>query len=150
MPAEDEGPKEGAEEDANDEVAIVIHRKQHDDVRNGELRHVQKGADELLEDVGSEGLRLEQRRRRLGGRSLVRIVRGSIETRSGCRGRRGVLYVGADDVRIELARGAAQSFKTHDEQEHADAGSCEHAFARDVPALGDETSVDRVPIPQHL
>jgi len=60
VPAEDERPDESADEDADDEVPVEVHGQQHDDVGDSELSHVQKCADELLEEVGREGLRLEK------------------------------------------------------------------------------------------
>jgi hypothetical protein len=66
VPAEDESSDEGTKEDADDEVPVVVHGKQHDDVSDGELSHVQKSSDELLEDVGREALGLEKWRGRLG------------------------------------------------------------------------------------
>ena len=66
MPTEDKSPNKGPQENANDHVPVVVHRKQHHNVRDRELRHVQKSSDELLEDVRSErSLRLEKRRGRL-------------------------------------------------------------------------------------
>lgn len=44
----------------------------------------------------------------------------------------------ACNVCVVLARGAVESFKRYYEQEDADAGAREHAFASDVPAAGDE------------
>ena len=62
MPAEDESSDESTNEDADDEIPVEVHGEQHDNVGNGELSHVQECSDELLEEVGCEGLRLEKRR----------------------------------------------------------------------------------------
>lgn len=60
VPTEDERSNESTNKDADDEVPVEVHGEQHDDVGDGELSHVQECADELLEEVGREGLRLEE------------------------------------------------------------------------------------------
>lgn len=65
MPAEDKCSDEGPKEDADDEVPVEVHGQQHNNVGDGKLSHVQERANELLEEVGREGLRLEKWRGRL-------------------------------------------------------------------------------------
>lgn len=65
MPAEDECSNERTEEDADDKIPVEVHGQQHNDVGDGKLSHVQERANELLEEVGREGLRLEKWRGRL-------------------------------------------------------------------------------------
>jgi hypothetical protein len=56
LPIEDEGTNEGAYEDAKDKIAVVVHRKKHDDVCEAELHHMETSADSLLQDAWSECL----------------------------------------------------------------------------------------------
>jgi len=58
MPPEDERSNKSAQKDRDDDVSVEVHGQQHDDVRNGELQHMDERADELLEDVWGEGARL--------------------------------------------------------------------------------------------
>lgn len=75
MPTEDECSHKGTDENADDEIPVVVHCQKHDDVSDSELCHVEESPDQLLEDSGSEGLlALEQWCRCLGGRRLVRTA----------------------------------------------------------------------------
>lgn len=56
----------------------------------------------------------------------------------------------ASEVNVVLGRQTAKENSDECEEEDADAGSCELGVAVDVPRRGDETGVDRVPVPQHL
>ena len=111
VPAKDESPDEGSKEDADNDVAVVVHREQHDDVGNGELSHVQKRSHKLLEEIGREGLRCEEWRGGLGGRGLAGIVRSVLDASGSRRGEGGVLQMRAHDVSIVLARGSSESFE---------------------------------------
>lgn len=71
MPAGDEVTDESANEDADDDVPIVVHGEEHDEVRHSELQHVQQCADELLEDGRCEARCLDGI-----GRSLARVGGG--------------------------------------------------------------------------
>lgn len=67
MPAKNKSPNKSSQENADDHVPVVVHRKQHHNIRDSELCHMQESPDELLEDVwGESSLRLEKRCRRLG------------------------------------------------------------------------------------
>jgi hypothetical protein len=81
VPAKDEGSHESTKEDADDDVPVVVHREQHDDVGDRELSHVQERSHELLEQIGCEGLRLEEWRGRLGRRGFAWVVRSILEAR---------------------------------------------------------------------
>jgi hypothetical protein len=78
LPLEDESPQISTDEDGDDDVAVIVHSQaacsiqrhqytfttvrgglansQHDEVRHGELCHVQQGTNGLLEDARSEAL----------------------------------------------------------------------------------------------
>lgn len=49
IPREDEEAKEGPDEDAEEDVPIVIHGQEHDHVRDCKLQRVDEGANGLLE-----------------------------------------------------------------------------------------------------
>jgi hypothetical protein len=54
IPREDEESQKGANENADDEVAVVVHDEQHDEVRYTELNHVHQGSDWLLRKTRQE------------------------------------------------------------------------------------------------
>lgn len=51
LPREDKRSQERSDEDADDDVPVVVHGKQHDKIRNRELSHMEHGPDKLLEQV---------------------------------------------------------------------------------------------------
>lgn len=57
LPPKDEVPEICANEDADDDVSVVVHGKQHDEVCDSKLQHMKESADCLLEDAGAELLR---------------------------------------------------------------------------------------------
>jgi hypothetical protein len=57
LPPEDEVSEICANEDTDDDVSVVIHGKQHDEVCDSELKHMEESANSLLEDAGAELLR---------------------------------------------------------------------------------------------
>lgn len=150
FPREEKRPQERSDEDADDDVPVVVHGQQHDEIRNRELGHMERGPDKLLEqrrphraviDTSSGG------GGDIGVRTLVRgRGRGAVTFWDGsscsCRRRqRGHLppHTGtADDVGVVFAAHAAQEFKNHDEADDTDAGAAEHAVGGDVPVFGDE------------
>jgi hypothetical protein len=48
IPAEDEGPEKGANEDAHDKIPVIVHRQQHDEIGHTKLQHMQECSDKLL------------------------------------------------------------------------------------------------------
>lgn len=127
-PVADELAQPCTDEDTDDDVAVVVHGEQHDDVGGTESTGVDKSTDELLERGGTEG-------------------QGSAV---GAMGRGGCTTVELSiQGRIVLLAQAAEEFDGHDEEDDADAGASEHALGPDVPLLRDEAGVDGVPIPQH-
>jgi hypothetical protein len=48
FPIEDERSQQRTDEDTDDDVSIVIHCKQHDEVGHSELQHMQQSSDRLL------------------------------------------------------------------------------------------------------
>lgn len=148
LPVEHKGSQVRAEEDADNDVSVVVHGEQHDKVSHSELHHVQKRADRLLTDVGAEG-----RDANGAGGSAVGGLAAIRASSIVANRRRRTLELGdvlADDVAVEFLDGAAESFEGHDKEEDADAGSGEHALGSDVPRGGDETRIDGVPVPKHL
>lgn len=81
IPRKDEESDEGTNENTDDEVAVVVHCKQHDEVCHTELDHVQQSSDDLLRKAEAKaagcrdgiGKKLHQRSRtRVAvGRALV-------------------------------------------------------------------------------
>ena len=150
FPLEDEGAYVGADEDTDDDVPIVVHGQEHNEVRHCELHHVEECPDCLFEDGRAETL---------GGKSTLQ---------GDCRiGRRGSFWrtslaiidagrggwsgnVLADEVAVVLLNRAAHKLERHDQQDDADARSREHARRPDVPRRREEARVDCVPIPEHL
>jgi hypothetical protein len=134
LPTKDEVSKIRSDEDANDEVPIVVHGEKHDKVGDGKLTHVKERTDGLLKEVWAEFLSLS----RSGG---VRFSRGSgvlawaIMIGRGGRGwrrseRTGVL---SDDVTVVLFAGAAKELEKDYEKDDADAAAGKHTLGRDVP-----------------
>ncbi|KAL3958604.1 hypothetical protein ACCO45_006766 [Purpureocillium lilacinum] len=169
LPLEDEGPKEGAEDDAHDDVNVEVHGQlwscqqpkralsgqkpadtyQHEKVRDRELEKVQEGADRLLEDVGPEG-RHDGRTDTAGGGG---DRRGSVLATDGAAVGTCALVLGdvlADEEAVELLDGAADELERHGEEEDADAGTGEHAARGDVPLAREEARVDGVEVEEHL
>lgn len=54
FPTEDEITNESPNQDTDDEIPIVIHSEQHDEVRHPKLDHMQKRPDHLLEKTRPE------------------------------------------------------------------------------------------------
>lgn len=73
LPTTDEVSKICADEDADNDVSVVVHGEQHDKVCYCELEHMKQSADCLLDDAGAEVLGCSCRHcgRR---RSLTRVV----------------------------------------------------------------------------
>lgn len=144
---EHKGSQVRAEEDADNDVSVVVHGEQHDKVSHSELHHVQKRADRLLADVGAEGRDANG----AGGRAVGGLA--AIRTSSIVANRRRRTFelghVLADDVAVEFLDGAAEGFEGHDKEEDTNARSGEHALGGDVPRAGDETGIDGVPVPKH-
>lgn len=158
LPLKDEGAKISTDEDADDEVTVVVHGQQHDKVRDSKLNHVYQRTDCLLEHAWAEG-----RHGGAGRASQLAIVDGfeallgGIGWGSGlgcCGGGGGRLLelVGVllHDEAVVLLGQAAEELEGHDEEDDADAGAGEHALGLDLPGLGDEAGVDDVPVPEHL
>lgn len=57
LPPKDEVANVCADEDTDDEISIVVHGEQHDEVRNSKLQHMQKRTDSLLQNCRAETLR---------------------------------------------------------------------------------------------
>lgn len=55
LPSKDEGAKVSTDEDADDEITVVVHGQQHDKVRDSKLNHVYQCTDGLLEHAWAEG-----------------------------------------------------------------------------------------------
>lgn len=158
LPLKDEGAKIGTDEDADDEVTVVVHGQQHDKARDSKLNHVYQRTDGLLEHAWAEG-----RHGDAGRASQLAAVDG-LEARLGgigwgsglgCGGggRGRFLELGGvllDDEAVVLLGQAAEELEGHDEEDDADAGAGEHALGLDLPGLGDEAGVDDVPVPEHL
>jgi hypothetical protein len=154
---EDKGAKVGTDEDADDEVTVVVHGQQHDKVRNGKLNHVYQRTDCLLEHAWAEGRhggadRASQLAAVDGLEALGGIGWGS---RLGCGGggsRRFLELVGVllDDEAVILLGQAAEEFQGHDEEDDTNARAGKHALGLDLPGLGDEAGVNDVPVPEHL
>lgn len=53
------------------------------------------------------------------------------------------------DAAVKLARQASPRLNRHAEEEDAKHTAGKHAFGGDVPRLGEEARVDRVPVPEH-
>jgi hypothetical protein len=51
IPTKYQRSQERVNKDANDDIAIVIHRKQHDEISHAKLQHVQERSNKLLLDV---------------------------------------------------------------------------------------------------
>ena len=49
LPRKDKRAEKRPDEDTYDYVPVEIHRKQHDEIRNGELEQMQRCANELLD-----------------------------------------------------------------------------------------------------
>lgn len=49
IPGENEESNEGPNEDADEDISVVVHCQEHDHVRHGELQRVDTGANGLLE-----------------------------------------------------------------------------------------------------
>jgi hypothetical protein len=156
LPPEYEVTQVCANEDADDEVSVVVHGQQHDKVRDSECTHVQCRPDRLLYNAWSELARCH----RHGAASNWRLLRGRILShavvirRGGSEGtgRRGNECLGVllNDEAVVLLGRAAQELEEDDEEDDADAGTGKHGFGAYVPGLCDETCVDDVPVPQHL
>lgn len=65
--------KDAAEDDGDDNVAVVGHGNQHDQVSTSELDTIQKRTQELLPHFGSEAHRVN------GGLSAARLASGNAE-----------------------------------------------------------------------
>jgi len=127
LPAEDEVSKICANEDADDDVSVVIHCKQHDEVCDCELQHMEKSTNSLLEDTGAEILRSES----CASRGSLAVVGRSRGCNGGCRS------VGSEvllnDVAVILFAGAAKEFEKNHKENDADARTCEHALRGNTP-----------------
>lgn len=54
LPGKDKRPQIRPDEYADDKIPVVVHGQQHDEIRHGKRRHVQQGADTLLDEGGAE------------------------------------------------------------------------------------------------
>ena len=53
LPRKDKCAQKRPDEYTYDDIPVEVHRKQHDEIRNRELQHVQQSADELLDECGA-------------------------------------------------------------------------------------------------
>lgn len=139
LPREDERPEIRSDEDAYNDIAVVVHSKQHNKVRNRELQHVQQSADSLLDHVGPEFL-FKTSARYDAIRFRRAVLRGTARNR--CR-RRSFTNMLADEVSIILFTRAAKEFQDHDEDDDSDARAGEHAVGSDVPGTGEKAFASR-------
>lgn len=126
-----ERPEVRADEDANDNVAIVVHCKQHDEIGNGKLDHVQQRPGSLFQYTRPEPLGLRCALTRWSGTRrrgwLIAVVPRCAGFESGSRG------VLLDEISIILLDGAAHELQRHGQQEDADARAGKHAGGGVVP-----------------
>lgn len=156
LPLEDKGAEEGAKEDAEQQVAVVVHGEQHEDIADEKGEHVQESPDGLLQNIWSErGNGTAAAAGDCRGGRLVGAVEGGAAA-CGCGGDGDGdgdgLTLGdvlPDEVSVVFLDGAAEELEGQGEEEDADAGAGEHGGRGDAPLGGEEAGVDGVEVEQH-
>ena len=53
LPREQKRAQKRPDKDTDDHVAVEVHCQQHDEIRHGELQHVQERANRVLDEAGA-------------------------------------------------------------------------------------------------
>lgn len=134
-----------ANKNAHDNVAVIVHGKQHGEISPRKLEQVKQGAHRLLPQRGHEPINVAPAAQERNPRAAQKAVRG-----------RGCPWLGGMRQRPKLApRFAAQlpareqkpvvvalqspdQLNCHDQEDHGHAAGGKAAVAGDVPGFGNE------------
>lgn len=129
LPTKDEVSEVRTNEDADDEISVVVHSEQHDKVSDSELEHVEERADRLLDEAGAKLGIDDGSTGGCGGSSCWLAIaifrwRGGVGSTNG-RDRPGVL---CDNVAIVLLACATKELEDYDEENDSDTAASEHSL----------------------
>ena len=145
IPLKEVYANEGAENNANDHISVIIHGQQHDPIRHGELRGTYQGADRLLSDIWPK--------RRRGRDVVVAIILGNQRVaRPGVEGRIavGLLTDLLDEALVVELGEPGERLEGNGHEDDANAQRCKAAARSYPPRRREETGIYGIPIPEHL